>query len=215
MQRIRGFFTSETIEREFDSEVQTHLSLLTEENVRRGMNAEEARCAALRSFGGVSQFASSYREQTGLPRLEAFSQDLRFGIRLMRKNPGFTAVAIITLALGIGANTAIFSVVNAVLLHPLPYPQPGQLISISGRQSWPDLHDIQKQNQCLEKIGAFASWQFDLASDGEPEQVKANLVSLDLFETLAVHPALGRYLSTADDVIGGPRCRGQQRFLAT
>ena len=124
---------------------------------------------------------------------------------MLLRNPAFTAVAVLTLALGIGANTAIFSVVNAVLLRPLPYSHPRELITLRSSNSWPDLHDIQQQSRSLEKIGAYANWQFDLLGNGDPEQVQAALVSLDLFDTLGVAPALGRTFSSADDQPGTAR----------
>jgi putative ABC transport system permease protein len=203
--RIAGFLTRGKVEKDFRQEIEEHIALLTEENMQRGMDPQEARYSALRSFGGVTQVAASHREHSGLPLLESLGQDVRFALRLMRRSPGFALVAIVTLALGIGANTAIFSVFNAVLLRPLPYSRPGELISMAGRQSWPDLHDIQQQSRSLESLGAFAGWRFDLLSQGEPEQAKAALVSLDLFDTLGVAPELGRTISSADDVLGGPR----------
>src|SRR6185437_9325405 len=129
--------------------------------------------------------------------------DVRYAIRLLRKNPGFTLIATITLALGIGANTAIFSVVNAVLLRSLPYPQAAQLVSIDGGQSQPDLQDFQEQSHKLAQLGAFADWHFDLVVQGEPQQVKADLVSMGLFQALGVNSELGRTLSPQDDQLGG------------
>jgi putative ABC transport system permease protein len=131
------------------------------------------------------------------------AQDLRYGLRLLRKNPGFTTVAVLTLALGIGANTAIFSVVNAVLLRSLPYPEASRLITIDGGQSRPDLADLQAASHTLVSLGGFAQWHFDLIGTGEPEQVKADLVSLDLFATLGIDAALGRTFSSNDDQLGG------------
>src|SRR5216110_3226458 len=118
--------------------------------------------------------------------------DLRFALRQLFKKPAFTAIAVITLALGIGANTALFSVVNAVLLRPMPYPHPEQLFALKGGQSWPDLYDIRQQAHSLEKIGAYAPWQFDLVGSGEPKLVDAALVSLDLFPVLGVNAQNGR-----------------------
>jgi putative ABC transport system permease protein len=131
------------------------------------------------------------------------AQDLRYGLRLLRKNPGFTTVAVLTLALGIGANTAIFSVVNAVLLRSLPYPEASRLITIDGGQSRPDLADLQAASHKLASLGGFAQWHFDLIGTGEPEQVKADLVSLDFFPTLGIDAALGRTFSSNDDQFGG------------
>lgn len=137
--------------------------------------------------------------------MDTLLQDLRYACRILLKNPAFTLIAVLTLALGIGANTALFSVVNAVLLRPLPYVHPEQLFALKGGQSWPDLYDIQQQSHSLDKVGAYGPWQFDLVGTGEPKLVDAALVSLDLFPVLGVNAQSGRTLGTADDLIGGAR----------
>jgi len=136
--------------------------------------------------------------------MDMLLQDLRYAVRILFKNPAFTLIAVLTLALGIGANTALFSVVNAVLLRPIPYPHPEQLISLRGGQSWPDLYDIQQQAHSLDKIGAFSTWQFDLIGKAEPRIVDAALISLDLFPALGVQAGNGRTFGTPDDLINGP-----------
>src|SRR5215204_4563349 len=126
--RLRGLFLKRKLEDEMADEIQSHLEMQIEDHLRQGMSPEEARYLALRKFGGVDQVKEAYRERRSLAGVETFFRDLRYGLRMLRRTPGMTVVAILSLALGIGANTALFSVVDAVLLKTLPVNEPEQLV---------------------------------------------------------------------------------------
>jgi macrolide transport system ATP-binding/permease protein len=208
--RLGGFFARNTNEREFTAEMESHLQMHIEDNLHAGMSAEEARRQALIKLGGVEQTKELVRDRRGLPILDALMQDLRFGARVLRKNPGFTVIAVLTLALGIGANTAIFSVVDAVLLRPLPYKDPGRLVTISESDSPNDLAmrksaspgnylDWRDQNRVFSHVVAADFPGFSLTGADRPERVLGAAVSAGLLGMLGLQPQLGREIAQEDD----------------
>jgi predicted permease len=209
--RLSGLFNRERRDREFAEEIESHLQMHIEDNVRSGMTPQEARRRALIKLGGIEQTKENYRDRRGLPLLETLMQDVRYGIRMLRKNPGFAAVAVLTLALGIGANTAIFSVVYAVMLRPLPYPDSDRLVMLwqtlpkQGLAEVPfsaaDFIDVQKQNRVFEQTAAIFldKPDYNLTGQGEPERVYGMAVSANLFTLLGMHPELGRVFLADED----------------
>jgi putative ABC transport system permease protein len=214
--RFAGLFHKEQLDCELAEELESHLQLHIEDNLRAGMSPAEARRQAHLKLGGIEQTKEKYRARRGIPLLESVLQDLRFGVRMLRKNPGFTAVAVLTLALGIGANTAIFSVVNAVLLRPLPFPEADRLTMIwhtPPRKSFPGVArfvvspanylDWRSQNHVFDQMAAIGFRGFNLTGMGQPESVTAATVSADFFSVLRVQPSAGRGFVTEDDQPGG------------
>ena len=207
--RIRGLFGRSKQEAELDAEVRAHLEALTEENVRRGMTSEEARHAARREFGGVDQTKELYRERRGLPFLETQLQDIRFGVRMLAKNPGFTIVAVLTLALGIGANTAIFSVVKAVLLRGLPFKNPAQLVRVNesvakgGRSpvAYPNYLDWRAQNDVFEEMAAYGDCEMILNGKDKSDRLDCEQVSDTYFPLLRISAVLGRTFTPEENAV--------------
>src|SRR3984957_16180468 len=209
--RIKGQFGSSRRENELDDELHAHLEALAEENIRRGMTPEEARHAARREFGGLEQAKELYRERRGLPFLETFFQDIRFGTRMLRKNPGFTVVAILTLALGIGANTAIFSVVKAVLMRPFPFKDPSRLVRVNesvvkgGRSpvAYPNYLDWRAQNRVFEEMAAYGDCELILSGKDMSDRVDCEQVSDTYFPLLGVSAILGRTFTPEENAVLG------------
>ena len=187
---------------ELDAELESHLEMLADEKAQRGLPPDEARRQAMLELGNNTRIREEYRHQAGLPFLEVLWQDIRYALRILYKSPGFAAVAIVTLALGIGANSAIFSLVNGVLLRPLPYSHPEQLVSVFSSNSSkglpnfgtspPDFRTLREKNRTLAGLSAEYGEALNLTGTDQPERVQGLVVSSDYFTTLGVMPALGR-----------------------
>jgi predicted permease len=207
--RAVAVFRSEP--REFNDELESHLALHADANMQRGMTAEDARRDAVLALGGLDQTRERYRDRRGLPALEHLIRDARFGARTLRRHPGFTIVAVLTLALGIGANTAIFSIVNAVLLRPLPFPQADRLVLVWATDtrrsedvaSYPDFEDWRAGSGSFDHMAAFTNRGATLTGGaGDAELVAAMQVTPGFFETVGVLPSLGRTFEPAESDAG-------------
>jgi putative ABC transport system permease protein len=213
--RLRALFRKSEMERELEDELRFHLEKEFEQNVTRGINADEARLAALRSFGGVEQVKEKSRDVRGVRFIEELLQDLRYSVRILRRQPCFTLTVVITLALGIGANTAIFSVVNAVLLRELPLKKPEEVMWVWSTRTdrdkapftLPDFLDYRDQNQTVEQIAAFCNVGLNLTGSEKTERLQAMRVSANLFELLGVDASAGRLFVPEDDDAGLPALR--------
>ncbi|MGE0043779.1 MAG: ABC transporter permease, partial [Vicinamibacterales bacterium] len=210
--RLRALVSGGRMDRELDAEVRFHIEMEAEKYVRAGMTPDEARLAALRNFGPMEKHKEETRDARGVSWLEELVADVRYGVRTLLKNPGFAVVAVLTLGLGIGANTAIFSVIDGVLLKPLPYDNGDRLVLL--RQSAPnldqedvgvsikELYDYRAQLASFSELVEFHQMSFDLLRRGEPDRVATGVVSPNFFDTLGISPILGRTFVPADDTDG-------------
>ncbi|HEU5412141.1 MAG TPA: ABC transporter permease, partial [Candidatus Angelobacter sp.] len=189
---------------------QSHLQMEVEDNVRSGMTPEEARRVAMIKAGGLSSARENHREQRGLPFLETLLQDIRYGIRNLRKSPAFTLAAVAMLALGIGANTAMFSVINAVLLRPFPYREPDRLVQLWETEpapgvfpfAGPDYLDWQAQNKSLQSTSLYTYTNFNLSRTGDSQVTRALAAQANFFTTLGVPMLRGRSFTDGEDQKG-------------
>jgi len=207
--RLTGLFRRRALDAELDRELSVHLEALTEENIRRGMNEQAARHAARREFGGLEQTKESYRDQRGLPFFETLAQDLRYASRMLLKSPGFTLVTVLTLALGIGANTGLFSLVNSVLLGNLPVRNPQELVVVKYTDSrsqqaeedfsYPMYQALRDKNTAFGNVLTRSGVDFNASYGGQSERATGEMVSGNYFETLGVRAFLGRLIGPEDD----------------
>jgi predicted permease len=210
--RLFGLVGRRRREQELAAELNSHLEAHIDANLRAGMTREEARRDALLKLGGVIVVTEQTRDRRGLPLLEQLVQDMRYAARTMRTNPGFTTVVVLTLALGIGANAAIFSVVDGVLLNPVPFADPDRLVALYGTSpaanknsiSYPNLLDWQQQTQTLSAIAGWRLDLFTLTTPGDAERLTGGMVSANYFSILGVQPLLGRTFHPDEDRLGAP-----------
>ena len=204
--RVRGVFVRRKAV-EFDAELESHIAMDVEARVRAGASRDEARREALMRLGGAEQARQAYRERATLPPLESFLKDVRFALRQMRRAPGFTVTAVLTLALGIGANAVIYTLVDSILLRPLPYAQQDRLVRIEGTNSplfpkgW--IRELGSHASALKAVAGYGPDAESNISDADlPERVFGSAVTVNAFDVLGVRPALGRFFSAQDEVAG-------------
>ncbi|MBI4500480.1 MAG: ABC transporter permease [Gemmatimonadetes bacterium] len=212
--RLAGIFTRDRAADDLRDELQSHLEMEIAENIRRGMPPDEARRKALLASGGLTQAAEAVRDQRGLPWAESIAADIRYALRALRHSRAFTAVVVITLALGIGANTAIFSVVHGVLLKPLPHREGDRLMYL--RQSTdgpgqanisfsvPEVRDLRNGVKALAGIAEYSPWTLTLQGDNDAVRIDVGLVTGNYFEVMGLSPLLGRLTRPSDDGAGVP-----------
>ena len=200
--RVAGVFGRSRQERELAEELEAHLQMHTEDNLRAGMSPEDARRDAARKLGGLEATKESLRDRRRVPFVETALRDLRFAARSLRKSPGFTAVTIATLALGIGANTAIFTIVHAVMLEPLPFRAPDRVVVVwEENQHRPGRSNVispsnfirwQERSTAFESMSAIYDFRAALTGQAAPEELVAMGVTSNFFTTLGAAPMLGR-----------------------
>jgi predicted permease len=210
--RIRAFFRASYLDRDFDAEFESHAALLAEDHIRRGMTPDQAERSARLELGGLTQLREAHREIRGIPFIETLLQDMRYTLRTLRRDAGFTTFAILIVGLGIGASSTIFSVVSALLIRPLPFRDPGRLVWIANDGNEGDLSaqtvpvgpfiDLRDHNQSLSDIAAYYAFygvgDSKMTGDGEPERLSAVPVSQNLFPLLGVQPQLGRSFTAGE-----------------
>ena len=213
LRRSGGLFRSRQA-RDLRAELDAHLQLHIDDNQRRGMSPDEARRQALVALGGVAQTTEAYADQSTLPLVETVLKDVRFALRLVRRNPAFSAIVIATLGIGIGANSVMFSVVNSLLLRSLPYGHADRLVAVQTMESvrWrpttaapPDFYNYRERNRSFDHVEAYYTRPSNLTGGREPERLSTLLVSTGLFDALGTPMALGRGFVRQDEQWGSHR----------
>src|SRR5882724_10755510 len=200
VRRLRALVRKEKLDTEMTEELRLHLELQTKANLAAGLSHREAQYAARRQFGGVEQIKEECREQRGVAWLENIGRDVRYAIRSLRRTPVFAAIVVLTLALGIGANTAIFSFFNGILLRPLPYGAPDRTVLLQQRAermgelgfSPADFLDLQAHTELIEEMASYHTDIATLTGRGPPDSIYSSIVSSNFFQTLKARPQLGR-----------------------
>ena len=210
--RLRMLMHRRQFDTDLEDEMRLHLELRQQQQMESGLAPDDGQAAAWRRFGNVTSLKEKSRSAWGWEWFEQLVDDMRYALRVVHKSPGFAAVAVLTLALGIGANTALFSVVNGVLLNPLPYRNSDQVVTLAewfpgygeSSISYPDFLDWARLNHTFTSLAAYRRDSFNLTGQGDAEQVTAMDVSASFFPLLSVDPVLGRNFSSAEDQLGGP-----------
>ena len=205
--RLKGVVGLGRRDRDFDEELAFHRAMLEDRHRARGLDAAAARRAARLEHGGAAQIAESWRDQRGLVLVDTLRQDVRYGLRMLRRTPGFTAAAVLTLTLGIGANTAMFTVVDAVLLKPLPYADPERLVTVANREADGSVSGVglatalawRARTGSFEQLALIRLWIPTLEGDGDAERLPAVRVSWNYFDVLGARPVIGRGFTPDDD----------------
>src|SRR5215510_4486169 len=208
--RFRGLFGDRRAELELDEEIEAHLRLLNERYVRQGMTEAEAARAARRQFGNVTLLQEAHREARGFRPIETLFQDLRYGLRILRKNPGFTAAAVLTLALGIGANLTIFSFVDTFFLRPIPAREPERLVTVEASRNgrwnayyaYPAYTHYRDHSKSFEALAAhYSTAPLNLVINGDARMANGAVVSANYFSMLGIQPRLGRFFLPEEDAV--------------
>jgi len=214
LRRLAGLVRRPRSARELDDELTAHLQLHIDDNLRRGMTPDEARRQALVALGGMTQTTEAYADQSSVPVIETVTRDVQYALRLMRRNPGFATIIVLTLGLGIGANSVMFSVVNSLLLRPLPYANADRLVAVetmeaarwdSTRTAAPDFYRYRERNRSFDHVEAFYTRATNITGGREPERVLALVVSPGLFDALGTQMTLGRRFVRQDEQWGSHR----------